>query len=138
MGMTFLDTNVCLDFLGNRSPWHKEAEKILRWHVKSTRKLSVSVITVPTLSYLLKRYHETVNVKDVLLQFFRITELLDVNDRMIINGVASSWSDIEDAIQYECALYHQATCIITRNKKDFKLAEIPVFHPVEWIEEFVQ
>jgi predicted nucleic acid-binding protein len=137
MGMTFLDTNVSLDFLGNRSPWHKEAEKIFRWHVKSTRKLSVSVITVSTLSYLLKRYHETVNVKDALLQFFQITELLDVNDRMIINAVESSWSDIEDAIQYKCALYHQATCIITRNKKDFKLAEIPVFHPVEWIEEFM-
>lgn len=26
--MTFLSRNACLDFLGNRSAWHKEADKI--------------------------------------------------------------------------------------------------------------
>ena len=136
--MTFLDTNVCLDFLGNRSPWHKESDQIIEWHIKNSRELALSVITVPTLSYLLKKYHDTVNIRDVLLNFFQFTELLDVNKKMIENGVSRSWDDIEDAIQYECALFHQATCIITRNKKDFKLAEMPVFQPVEWIEEFLQ
>lgn len=136
--MTFLDINVCLDFLGKRSPWHKEADQIIEWHIKNSRKLALSVISVPTLSYLLKRYHDTVNIKDVLLKFFRFTELLDVNEKMTREGVAGSWNDIEDAIQHECALYHRATCIITRNKKDFEFSEIPVFHPVEWINEFVQ
>lgn len=136
--MTFLDTNVCLDFLGSRSPWHKEVEKILKWHVKNSRKLAMSVITVPTLSYLLERYHGDVNIREVLLEFMRFTDLLSVNDKMAKDGLAGKWSDIEDAIQHECALYHQATCIITRNKKNFGLSKIPVFHPIEWVHEFVE
>lgn len=136
--MTFLDTNVCLDLLGKRSPWHKEADQIIEWHIKNSRKLALSVITVPALSYLLKKYHDNININDVMLDFFRFTDLLNVNESMTRNGVERAWDDIEDAIQHECALFHQATCIITRNKKDFKLAEIPVFHPVEWIEEFAQ
>lgn len=135
--MTFLDTNVCLDFLGNRSPWHKEADQIIEWHIKNSQKLAISVITVPTLSYLLKNYHDTVNIRDVLLEFFLFAELLNVNEKMTREGVAGMWDDIEDAIQHECALYHQAACIITRNKKDFELSEIPLFHPVEWIHEFI-
>lgn len=138
MGMTFLDTNVCLDFLGKRSPWHTEADQIIEWHIKNSRELALSVITVPTLSYLLKRYHDTVNIRDVILILFQFTELLDVNEKMMKNGVSRSWDDIEDAIEHECALYHQAECIITRNKKDFEFSEIPVFHPAEWIREFVQ
>jgi len=136
--MTFLDTNVCLDFLGKRSPWHKEADRIIEWHIKNSRELGLSVISVPTLTYLLKKYHDSVNIRDVLLNFFQFTELLDVNKKMITNGVTGSWKDIEDAIQYECAKFHKAVCIITRNKKDFNYSEIPVFHPIEWIEEFVQ
>lgn len=136
--MTFLDTNVCLDFLGNRSPWHKEADKIIEWHIRNSRKLALSVITVPTLSYLLEKYHENVNIREVLVEFLRFSDLLSVNDKMTKDGLAGIWIDIEDAIQHECALYHQATCIITRNNKNFKFSKIPVFHPIEWVREFVE
>lgn len=96
--MTFLDTNVCLDFLGNRSPWHKEADKIIEWHIKNSRKLALSVITVTTLSYLLERYRENVNIREVIGEFFRFTDLLGVNDKMTKYGLAGTWNDIEGAI----------------------------------------
>lgn len=32
--MTFLDTNVCLDLIAKRSPWHEQAEVIVKYHIK--------------------------------------------------------------------------------------------------------
>lgn len=136
--MTFLDTNICLDLLAKRSPWHREAETMIEWHIKKSQKLAISVISIPTLSYLLKRYHNSVNIKSVLQDLFQFTDLLNVSEKMVKEAVSKSWNDIEDAIQHECAIIHNARCIITRNEKDFKLSEIPVFNPAEWIEEFVQ
>lgn len=138
MGITFLDTNVCLDLLAGRSPWHNEAETLIEWHIKNSRKIAISVISVSTLSYLLKKYHDSVNIKTVLQDLFQFTELLDVSEKMVKKAVSTSWSDIEDAIQYQCAIIHDVSCIVTRNNKDFYLSEIPVYNPVEWIEEFVQ
>ena len=136
--MTFLDTNVCLDLLAKRSPWHNEAETLINWHINNSQKIAISVISVPMLSYLLKRYNKSINIKHVLQDLFQFAELLTVTDEMVKVAVSKSWNDIEDAIQHHCALTNQANCIITRNEKDFNLSEIPVFNPVEWIEEFVE
>lgn len=136
--MTFLDTNVCLDLLGKRSPWHEQADTLIEWHIKESRRMAISVISVPPLSYLLMKYHNSEDIRNVLRQLFQLVELLDVTENMTKESVSSSWNDLEDAIQYQCALFHQATCIITRNKKDYTLSEIPIFSPEEWIQEFIQ
>ena len=91
-----------------------------------------------TCSYLLMKYHNSEDIRNVLRQLFQLVELLDVTENMTKESVSSSWNDLEDAIQYQCALFHQATCIITRNKKDYTLSEIPIFSPEEWIQEFIQ
>lgn len=135
--MTFLDTNVCLDLLAKRSPWHQQTDRLIEWHIKESRSMAISVISVPTLSYLLKKYHNSVDIRDVLQQLFQFVELLEVTENMTKEALSTSWSDIEDAIQYKCSMHHQASCIITRNKRDFTLSEIPVYSPDEWIEEFI-
>lgn len=72
-------------FFRQKKPCHTEADQIIEWHIKNSRELALSVITVPTLQYLLKRYHDTVNIGDVLLIFFQFTELLDVNEKMMFS-----------------------------------------------------
>ena len=47
---------------------------------------------------------------------------------------SSGWKDYEDATQHRSAIDEQADCIVTRNKKDFKAAQIPVFEPQEFID----
>lgn len=134
--MTFLDTNVCLDLISGRSPWHKDAEKLVSIHIVQSLKIGISVISIPTLAYLLERHHTSVSVNQSLEHILTFMELLDVNKEMTLSAIHGEWSDIEDAIQHECAIYYGAGCIITRNKKVFSRAQIPVFTPGEWIQEF--
>ena len=134
--MTFLDTNVCLDLLAKRSPWHNDAEKIAEYHIRHSLEMGISVISVPTLSFLLKKHHKEIEPSTVLDKMLTFLNLLDVNSRMTKTAIQSRWDDIEDAMQHECALVHSANCIITRNKKDFTKSLIPVLTPGEWLEEF--
>ena len=41
--------------------------------------------------------------------------------------------DFEDAIQYEIAKENQQEIIITRNTKDFRKSDVPVFTPEEYL-----
>jgi predicted nucleic acid-binding protein len=135
--MTFLDTNVCLDLLAKRSPWHSISETLIKFHIQHSLTLGVSVISLPTISFLLQRYHKAIEVQSVIKKMLVFTELLNVNRTMTKSAINSSWKDLEDAMQHECALAHKAWCIITRNKQDFVQSAIPVFTPNEWVSEFM-
>jgi predicted nucleic acid-binding protein len=47
----------------------------------------------------------------------------------------SDFGDLEDAVQYFSAKAKDVDIIITRNKKDFKLSEIKVLTPAEFLKE---
>jgi len=134
--LTFLDTNICLDLLAKRSPWHDDAEQLVEFHIKKCMKLGVSTISIPILTFLLNRYHKEIDTKNVLCNLIKFIDLLDVNRKMTEAAINSTWKDIEDCMQYECARYHNALMIITRNKQDFNQSEIPVMTSAEWVKEF--
>ena len=135
--MTFLDTNVCLDLLTKRSPWHQSAETIIRYHLEQSMEIGISIISIPTIAYLLEKHHPNIEISEVLENIFTFLDVLDVTGEMTRRALAKSWADVEDSIQHECALHNAAQVIITRNKKDFAGSEIPVFTPDEWIELFI-
>jgi predicted nucleic acid-binding protein len=134
--MTFLDTNICLDLIAKRSPWHVDAEKLVKKHIFMSMPLGMSVISIPVLAYLLKRHHKAINIEESLFYLTTFLNILDVNQNMAKRAIHLSWPDIEDAIQYECAFSYKAGCIITRNKTDFKLSLIPVLTAGEWNNQF--
>lgn len=135
--MTFLDTNICLDLLVKRSPWHELVERITQFHIYNNFEMGVSVISIPILTYLIDRHHKKYHSKKVLKSFAEFVQVLDVNGDQTLNAIYSDWNDLEYAMQFQCAQFHNAQTIITRNAKDFKLSTIPVFHPEEWTKTFI-
>lgn len=134
--MTFLDTNICLDLMARRSPWHKDTEEMIRIHILQSLALGMSVISVPTLSFLIQKHHKSIRFHEIMQNILEFVQLLDVTGRMTEKAVHSSWKDVEDAIQHECAVYHKANCIITRNKQHFRQSGLPVFTVREWLDMF--
>ena len=47
--------------------------------------------------------------------------------------MSSDFEDLEDAVQYFSSKLENIDVIVTRNKKDFKLSEIKVLTPTEFI-----
>lgn len=63
-----------------------------------------------------------------LLQLFDIAE---VNQPILKAAVNSGFDDFEDAVLYQAGCYASADGFVTRNVKDFKKAELPIYSPDE-------
>ena len=56
-----------------------------------------------------------------------------VDREVIEQALTSDFKDFEDALQYFSAKKCGAEAIITRNKKDFKASELPLYQPTEYL-----
>ncbi|MDP2059519.1 MAG: PIN domain-containing protein [Flavobacteriaceae bacterium] len=129
----FLDTNVMLDFLGERDPFYLSAAKIATLADKRSLQIVVSAISYATISYFLAKYDGLEKSKDKLRKFKVISEICELDEVIIEKGLNSDFSDFEDSLQYFSALRTECDIIITRNGKDFKKSEIPVMSPDEFL-----
>lgn len=129
----FLDTNVMLDFLGERDPFYVSAAKIATLADKRSLQIVVSAISYATISYFLVKYDGLEKSKDKLRKFKVISEICELDEVIVEKGLNSDFSDFEDSLQYFSALRTECDIIITRNGKDFKKSEIPVMSPDEFL-----
>ena len=65
-----------------------------------------------------------------LLQIYRVAP---VDQAILMHALDSGFNDFEDAVLYAAAIQAGAEAIITRNTKAFRLAEIPIFTPEEFM-----
>ena len=129
----FWDTNVMLDFLGEREPFYISAAKIATLADKRGVKVIVSALSYATISYFLTKYEGLEKTKDKLRKFKVISELCELDELIIEKGLNSDFSDFEDSLQYFSALRTDCDIIITRNGKDFKKSQIPIMTPDEFL-----
>lgn len=130
MKSVFLDTNVIIDLLADRKPFSKDAERIFVYSLENHVKLYVSSHTMVTVHYVLKKFLGEKQLRTALLDLLNYVETIPVNEQILAKSLQSKFSDFEDAVQYfSAASNNTISCIITRNIKDFKHAEIPVLAP---------
>ena len=129
----FWDTNVMLDFLGERVPFYVSAAKIATLADRREVKIIASSLSYATISYLLTKYEGLEKTKDKLRKFKVISEICELDELIIKKGLNSDFSDFEYSLQYFSALRSESDIIITRNGKDFKKSKIPVMTPDEFL-----
>lgn len=129
----FWDTNVMLDFLGEREPFYLSAAKIATLADKRAIQIVVSSLSYATISYFLTKYYGLEKTKEKLRKFKVISEISALDEVIIEKGLNSDFSDFEDALQYFCAWQSSCDIIMTRNGKDFRKSAIPVMSPDEFL-----
>lgn len=129
----FIDTNVMLDFLGERQPFYENAAKLATLADKGKLKIVVSPISFATVNYFLAKFETSKIAKEKLRKFKIISDICKLDEHTIEKGLNSSFKDIEDALQYFCAIDADCDIIITRNGKDFKESLIPVMTAGEYL-----
>ena len=135
MKRIFIDTNILLDFLARRGDFFMPAWSVIS-RSKRGDKILVSALSFATASYVLEAHHKksSVAIKALFEDFIRVCSITPVDSRTIDESLASSFTDFEDAMQYYSALREGADLIITRNKEDYKAAQIPVYEPQEYLD----
>ncbi|MCR4560208.1 MAG: PIN domain-containing protein [Bacteroidales bacterium] len=127
----FLDTNIVIDFLGQREGFYQKAAKVLSFLQQEKYKIICSSLTFSTAYYICKRgrtHQETINL---LSCFAKLCSISVVDQKIIKSALDSNFKDFEDSIQYFSAKNAKADVIISRDKKGFENSKILVKTPDE-------
>ena len=134
MKKVFVDTNILVDLIADRKPFSKFAIQIFSKAEKGKTKLYTSSHSIATTHYLLKKYIDEKELRDILHDILEYLNIVAIDQDVIKKGLRSKHKDFEDAIQTISAYsIEKLDCIVTRNIKDFKGSEILVLTPDELI-----
>jgi predicted nucleic acid-binding protein len=134
MKKVFLDTNIVIDFLGERGDFYLPSAKILTLADKNKIKIFTSPVSISNTYYLLSKFENTKTALEKIRKFKILCSMSVTNDDVIEKAINSGFKDFEDALQYFSALASGCEVIITRNEKDFKNALIPVMNAESFLQ----
>jgi predicted nucleic acid-binding protein len=128
----FVDTNILVDLIADRKPFSKFAIQLFSKAEVGKLELYTSSHSIATTHYLLKKYVDEKELREVLFNLLEYLNIFAINLDILKKGLKSKHKDFEDAIQIISAYsIEKMDCIVTRNIKDFKNSEIPVYTPDE-------
>jgi predicted nucleic acid-binding protein len=133
MRAIFIDTNVLYDVLGRRETFYGPSNAVWSLCEKGKIKGFISVISFNNVYYINRRMTNRSNAIDKISLIRDVFSMVALDEQVINQAIDSDFSDFEDAIQYFSAVRCDAECIVTRNKKDFKLSDIAVLSPEEFL-----
>ena len=133
----FLDANICLDFILQRKGF-EIVDSIFERIVKGEVGGYVTPSIVHIISYYTKRVHSDEVLRQILLKFLTVVEVIDCNHEIAVTAIASGMLDVEDALQYYTAIHHKIDYFITHDKLFRKacLPNLPVLYPADFLALF--
>lgn len=129
----FVDTNIIIDLLAKRDLFYKDAQALFTLSDKKEIQLCISSLSFANAYYSIVKHHKDIDAKKYLAKFKVLVKVLPLEDKAIELALASNFNDFEVGLQYFIAMDNESDIIITRNKKDFKNAKIPVMTAGEYI-----
>lgn len=131
MKKVFLDTNVLLDFLLNREPFHDVIAEIMEKAIEMSVHLCVSSVTITDAHYIIGRSEGTVIANKRIKQILQLVTVENVGQTTVLKSSESKFKDFEDGVQNFCAVEAKHNIIVTRNVKDFKESNLAIMTPLE-------
>lgn len=128
-----IDTNIIIDLLAKRKDFYQEAQELFTLADENEVNLYISSLSFANTHYMLSKELNADEARKVLIKFKLLVKILPLDDRILELALSSDFKDFEDGIQYYTALENKLGIIITRNKKDFKTAKLPVLTAKEYL-----
>jgi predicted nucleic acid-binding protein len=124
----FVDTNVLIDFLADRQPCSESASGLFNLADLNKIKIYISAISINNIYYILRGATSHSKALKLIAELEGLVDIIDLNKKTINQALQSEFRNFEDAIQYYSAISKdKIEFIVTRNLKDFKKSNIPVF-----------
>lgn len=133
-----IDTNVILDVALERQPYLSTSEQVLLFVEQGLIEGYLSASTFTDLYYLIRKARNREWALDFLTRLLTFCWIATVDQSVISQALASPMSDLENAVQYEAAIAHQLSAIVTRNPQDFPTDRIQVFAPEALLQRLSQ
>lgn len=134
----FLDTNVVVDFMGERAGFFDDAATIFAMIEDRKITASASALTIVNCAYILKKAFNSDIMLEKVETLCQMLNITPIDRSQLMNAVQLKPYDYEDAVQYLSALPYRPDVIITRNKRGFNDFDILVMTPAEFVNKAKQ
>ena len=131
----FLDTNVVIDFMGEREGFFDDASVIFSMIADGSINASVSSLTIVNCAYILKKAFGPDVMIEKLGTLCQILDIMPIAKEHVQNAISMKPNDYEDAVQYLSAIPSHPDMVITRDKKGFSDFNIMVMTPSEFVQK---
>lgn len=134
MNHLFLDTNVIVDMLADREGCD-DMVYLLSLEKEGKIRLSTSVLSYANILYIMRRSDKS-QVKLNLLKLLEQIYALPMDCQQLTEALDMDASDVEDSIQYRCALAAGCDFILTRNLKHYRgfdCSQVTILSPQQYI-----
>jgi len=126
----FIDTNVIIDFLADRSPFSEYAAILFQLAKENKIKIYISAISFNNTYYILRKVTSHKKALSLISEIDEYVGIQETNRNILRKALKSNFNDFEDSIQYLSAVQlGKIDIITTRDLKDFKKSELPVLSP---------
>lgn len=126
-----LDTNVLLDVLLKRDPWVTESSAVWQAHDEGQVVGHVMACAITDIFYIARRLAGLETAHTAVRICLEAFEICAVDHQALEQAQALPGTDFEDNLQIACASLAGLDAIVTRDKKGFKAAAMPVLTPTE-------
>ena len=128
-----LDTNVVLDALLHRAPWHVDAEEIIRRSKPRVLDLAITSLTVMNLFYIGRKLVGAARARQDVRTCLSAFEILPVEGQTLFDADALPGMDFEDNVQIAAAVSAHLDYIVTRNPVHFAGSAVRVVTPSQFM-----
>jgi len=123
----FVDTNILIDILARREPYHREAIRMFEQAEKEQVRLHTTATSITTAWYMLAKYGDAEIARKAIAGLMKYVHIIPVSHRAVAMAIRSDFRDLEDGVQHFAALEAgNIEAIITRNLRDFRNSLIRV------------
>ena len=129
----FIDSDVILDLILQREDHFEVAQNLFAQYQQGKCALYTSSIVLANMHFIIRKLHDVKFANSSILFVNKYFKIIDANNEDIESAIQSKFSDFEDGVQYFSALRSKKIdALITRNVKDYKHSQLPVFTPKQW------
>lgn len=149
MTKVFLDTNIFLEYFEQRREY-RAVSQLLNAVEDGKLKAIISVGCVYTLTYLIQmglkrknihRPEQILQLRATLGTVMSMVEVGGLSQNHVIRGINdTSFDDVEDSLQYQCALQAKCDAFITINLRDYRnpdTSKMEIMSPTEFVEKYL-
>ena len=125
------DTNVVLDLLIDRAPHAEAAAALFAAVERGEIGGSLAGTTPTTIHYLTAKALGKGPAREAVAALLALFEIAPITRPVLEAALMGDFDDFEDSVIHQAACQSGAQAIVTRNGKDFRGAELPVYAPEE-------
>lgn len=130
----FLDADVILDFLMERHPYYNYSRQIFERKLSGSINIYTNAAIILNVQYISQKIIGKARAVQSIQKLLMLLNICFISKETIFKAYNSSFTDVEDAVQYYSAAADKAIdFFVTRNVKDYKHADehLKIITPAE-------